>query len=375
MRSSRILHLIPLLWSGAGDYFTRLCELHRDRNDVSIFTDCVSSGERDWPTFRRRLARAGVAHERLDFFRRAPEIFWPAVDRLGAFLRRWRPDVVHVHAGVPACAVALALRDLPRRPVVVAQFQNWGLGRPAWMNTMDLWGFRRADLLLVGAEASKRILVHGGVPASRVRTIRLGIDAPDVVDHRPGRRQPTVGFAGRIEHRKAQVDLVRVFQRVRRRVPDAALELIGPVADAEYAATLEQEIERLGLSAAVSRTGYVADVRPFLRRWRVFASASVDEGQGLALVEAMAHGTPVVARRAPGVEDTLGARGRGLLVERRRPAAFADAVVRLLEDDREWIQLSTAGSRWARRAHAWPRCLARIEASYDAACRVAERRP
>ena len=242
------------------------------------------------------------------------------------------------------------------------------------MNTMDLWGFRRADLLIVGAEASRQVLVRGGVPAGRIRMLRLGVDSPTGVDHRPERRDRIVGFAGRVEPRKAQIDLVRMFREVLRRIPDAKMELVGPVADAAYGAARPRN-RAAWTGRRRLRTGDVADVRPFLRRWRVFASTSLDEGQGLALIEAMAHGTPVVARRAPGVEDTLGAARRGRLVERGRPSAMGDAVTQLLQDDGEWVQYSTAGSRWARRVHAWPRCVARIEACYDEARRFAERHP
>lgn len=368
--SGPVLHVIPLLWSGAGAYVTRLCELQALTRDVRIVTASVSSGERDWPEFRRRLRRAGVAHHRIDLFRRAPEVFWPAVDRLRSVLVEMRPAVVHVHAGVPATAAAMALGDLPRPPAMLAQFQNWGLGRPAWMNAMDLWGFRRADLVVVGAAASRRVMEGGGITARRIRRLRLGVEMPAAADHHLAARSPVIGFIGRIEPRKAQVDLVRMLREVRRRRPDLTLELVGPPADASYSAELDREVRRLGLTSAVRRTGHVADVTVFLRRWRALVSASLDEGQGLAVVEAMAHGTPVVARRAPGVEDTLRDPRRGVLVEERGADALGRAVVRLLDDEPAWEAVSRHGRAWARRHHGWSRCVRSLDRLYAEAQRL-----
>ena len=47
------------------------------------------------------------------------------------------------------------------------------------------------------------------------------------------------------------------------------------------------------------------DVTRFVREWSLFVSLSSDEGQGLAVLEAMALGVPVVARRVAGIEDFL----------------------------------------------------------------------
>lgn len=359
--------MIPLLWSGAGAYVTRLCELQSSSRQVRIVTASASSGERDWPVFRSRLRHAGVEHIRVDLFRRAPDVFWPAVEQLRSLIGEWRPGIVHVHSGVPACAVAIALAGSRRRPAFVAQFQNWRPGRPAWMDTMDGWGFSRSDMVIVGATASERVLRERGVDRRKIRRLRLGVEMPTWADHRVSVRPPVIGFVGRIEPRKAQIDLLLAFEQVVRQRPQMRLQLVGPDGDAAYARRLDQEISGRGLAGVVERTGYVRDVGPFLRRWRLFVSTSVDEGQGLAVVEAMAHGTPVVARRAPGVEDTLRHGTRGVLVEGREPRPIAEAMLAVLDEEARWTRLSLSGRRWAQRSHAWPRCIDRIDALYHQA--------
>ena len=60
-----------------------------------------------------------------------------------------------------------------------------------------------------------------------------------------------------------------------------------------------------GLDDAVRLTGRVPDVTTYVRGWSLFVSLSADEGQGLAVLEAMALGVPVAARAVAGIEDFL----------------------------------------------------------------------
>jgi glycosyltransferase involved in cell wall biosynthesis len=141
--------------------------------------------------------------------------------------------------------------------------------------------------------------------------------------------RPIVGFVGRIEPRKNQLAIVEAFARVRQTWPDLALELVGPVADHAYADRVRQAIADAGLEDAIRLTGPVPDIAPFVRRWCAFVSASLDEGQGLAVLEAMALGVPVVAASTRGIEDYLDA-ATGVVVARPLPASLARALGQVL---------------------------------------------
>jgi hypothetical protein len=151
----RVLHVIPFLWSGAGNVVSRLCASQRSRWDVAIVTSGRSRGFRDWPEYRRRLATARVPHHAIDFFDRDAAVFWSGVSELGRLIERWRPDVVHTHAGVPACAAAQVRDASGHRFRLVNHVYNWGVDRPVWMNTLDPPGIRRADRVIGTAHASR----------------------------------------------------------------------------------------------------------------------------------------------------------------------------------------------------------------------------
>ncbi|BCS31622.1 hypothetical protein TBR22_A08240 [Luteitalea sp. TBR-22] len=366
----RILHLIPFLWSGAGDVVSRLAASQRGAgHEVLVVTSGVSRGQRDWPAYRRRLRQAGVGWQRLEFFDRQPEAFWPAVDRLVALAGQWRPDVMHAHAGAPTGAAVLAATATSRRIPVVSQFYNWGPGRPSWMDAMDTTALRAADLVVCSATHYRTRLHELGVSRRRVRLVPWGLDDEWFVERRaPGAPGvPTIGFVGRIEPRKGQLELVRAFARVQRQRTGTRLELVGPVADADYAAAVAEAITAAGLTDHVRLVGHVGDVRPHLARWSAFVSLSRDEGQGLAVIEAMAAGVPVLARRVPGVEDVVRDGRTGVVIPAGTPAAQGACLARALDRPAELAALARRARAHVTRHYRWSGTVAAIAAAYEAA--------
>lgn len=367
----RIVHVTPFLWSGAGGALVRLAEAQAAAGaDITVVTTGQSLGGRDWPAQRQRLRRAGVRHVRLDFFARDPATFWPSVERLTALLARVRPHVAHAHAGVPACALAMARDRGTWRGGAIAHLNSWGVGRPAWMDTMDAWGFARLDRVVCISRAYQARLAALGVPQARLRYVPWGVDLLDRIDEPRGANEARaiVGFVGRIEPRKNQVAIVEAFARVRRRWPDLALELVGPVADHAYADDVRRAVTEAGLDDVVRMTGAVPDVVPFVRRWCAFVSASADEGQGLAVLEAMALGVPIVAARARGIEDYLDA-GTGLVVARPSPAALAAGIGKVLAAPGPALARVRRARHLVTRRYAWPAALRSLAEVYSAAAR------
>lgn len=351
-----VLHVIPFLWSGAGKVLVHLCSLQAPHARLGIVTSGEVRGQRDWSDYRAALRRMGVPHTRIDLFSRDPEILWPAAAALARLIDAERPRVVHTHAGVPAAAAAVA-RTLTAHPFrTVAHFYSWGVGRPAWMNDMDLWGFREADQVVCSAVAYRRILEVGGVSPRRISLVPWGVERTEGRRRPPGapRRSPSpvLGFVGRIEPRKRQLDLVRLAASLVPRFPELRLELVGPVADGPYAADIEELIERKNLATHVRLVGKVAEPQPWMARWDLFVSMSSDEGQGMAVLEAMELGTPVAAVVAPGIEDFLP--GHGLPLDPgaglRRTTA---AVGRLLADPVALASLGRAGRAFVHRRFSW----------------------
>jgi glycosyltransferase involved in cell wall biosynthesis len=387
--SGPILHVIPFLWSGAGAVVTRLCEDQARDRRVAIVTTGASDGMSDWPAYRRRLARAGVTHHAIDFFHRDGPVFWGGVERLTKLLQRLEPAVIHAHAGVPAAACAIARDITGRRPRLIGQMYSWGPNRPAWMDTQDMWGLARADRVVCSARAYWDLLVEHGVPRSKLIYLPWGLpleelpfrgseeQKPEAQKRRssgaqPERRldEPVLGFVGRIEPRKNQVALVETLALVRRRFPTATLELVGPVADEAYARELRATIERHELGDAVTLHDRVPTILPFLHRWDAFVSLSSDEGQGLAVLEAMAVGVPVVARSVAGIEDFLADGVTGFSVGRAGARAAATVLGHALNAAADRRRVAKGARRLIERRYNWTTMRVAFDRLYDESLRA-----
>ena len=364
----RILHVIPFLWSGAGNVVTRLCESQRSANTVGMVTSGRSKGFTDWREYRTRLTRAGVRQFQLDFFDRDPGVFWKSVERFAKLCADWRPDLIHCHSGVPACAAAAI--GIP----FVATLHSWGPGRPAWMNTMDLSGFRRAERVLCGAMAYRKILIDGGVEPSRMEYLPWGLNLNEIRDQESEDRAPTprfdIGFLGRIEPRKGQLQLAAAFHKFHHRHPESRLELVGPAADAEYVNELRSFIGKNHLKDSVKLRGRVARPYERVRNWNLFTSLSSDEGQGIAILEAMALGVPVMGRRVAGVEDYLHDRKTGLAVNSTSSQEIADQMEWALQHESELAGFAAKAKRMVDTNYNWASTLKKMTDVYETVTRI-----
>jgi glycosyltransferase involved in cell wall biosynthesis len=135
-------------------------------------------------------------------------------------------------------------------------------------------------------------------------------------------------YVGRLDREKNLEFLLEAIARVR--VPRVRLLLVGR---GTQATALRRAAEALGVADRVElRGGSPPDGLPaYYRAADAFVFASTTETQGLAVLEAMACGLPVVAVRATGIEEVVGEGVSGLLVP-EAPAVFGDAVSQILID-------------------------------------------
>ena len=360
------LHVIPFLWSGAGGVVTRLCEDQAKRGPVTIVTTGAAGEQPDWTAYRTRLKRAGVSHRSLDFYHRDQATFWTSTAKLATLIKTIKPRVIHAHAGVPAAGAAIARQTSGLSMPIVGQMYSWGPDRPQWMNDQDVWGFSQCDRVVCSADAYWDVLVAGGVPARKLAYLPWGLPLEQLPfrGHRDGiAAAPVVGCVGRMEPRKGQLDLVHAFAQLRKTAPGARLELVGPVADAEYARQVHTAIERLGLAAAVDVMGTVADVPGRVREWDLFVSMSRDEGQGLAVLEAMALGVPVVAKPVAGINDFLRHGLTGYAFRGPSPRTAAKTIAAVLADPGRRTTIHRA-RRMVEQKYSWPVTTAAFERLY-----------
>jgi phosphatidylinositol alpha-1,6-mannosyltransferase len=170
--------------------------------------------------------------------------------------------------------------------------------------------------------------------------------------------RPLVVCVSRLVTRKGQDVLIRAMQTIRRRVPDAALLIVG-------GGPSETRLRRLAASAP-PRSVYFAgqvpaeDLPRYYAVGDVFAmpcrnrSAGLEvEGWGIVFVEAAACGRPVVVGDSGGARETLVDGETGFLVDGSSVAEVADAVATLLVDPALAASMGKAGRAWVEAEHTW----------------------
>ncbi|MEO7054479.1 MAG: glycosyltransferase family 4 protein [Rhizomicrobium sp.] len=137
---------------------------------------------------------------------------------------------------------------------------------------------------------------------------------------------------GGICARKDQLFLVQQLAELVKQHPNLLLILVGPDVEPEYAGEVRKYVTDHGLERHVRFAGYAESPWDFYTAADIMVFASHEEGFGTVVIEAMAHGLPVVARHLPGVNDTFVKQGvSGFLFT--ESAEFQPYLNQLLGDD------------------------------------------
>ena len=270
--------------------------------------------------------------------------------------KRERLDVLHAHYAIPhAISVYLARQVLlPEAPALVTTLHG-------------------TDITLVGSDPSFLPLTRFSIVASDAVTTPsawlreatyVNLDVPrtvaidvvpnfvDTVRFAPPAARTATGdtapyvlvHVSNFRPLKRVDDVVRIFAETRRRMPGTkvVLRLVG---DGPERPRVEALVSELGLEADVEFLGERVDLPAVLRHADVFLLPSETESFGLAALEALACGVPVVASRVAGIPEVVADGEVGLLAPVGDVAGMAAHVVRLLGDRALLERFSRAARR------------------------------
>ena len=282
-----------------------------------------------------------------------PVLAW----RLARTLRSLRPDLVHthlVHADVYG-AVAPGVR-------IVSTKHNPDPFRAGSFRYVERALARRASRIIAISEAVRRFSVEQvGLPADKVEVVHYGLDAlPEAWAENPplDLGDPLLVAVCRLAPQKGLDTAVRGLAEL----PDATLLVLG---DGPDRAALEGLAESLGVRDRLVLPGRVGDVAALYRRAAVVVHPARWEGFGLAMLEAMLAGKPVVAARAGSAPELVADGETGLLVPVDDADALAAAVGTLLADPDRAAAMGRAGFDRARSEFSVARMAERTVATYD----------
>lgn len=275
-----------------------------------------------------------------------------AVRRLGRF------DLIDAHYFYPDGVAAARLAQELEIPLLIT-----GRGTdltlipqsPAERSQIQ-WASRQASALITVCEDLKDRLVALGEPASRVVTLRNGVDL--------NRFSPGDRVAAREALGVSGFTLLSVGSLIPRKGHELIIAALARISDAQLLiagsgpmrAELERVAQEKGVASRVRFLGEIAHdtLTNAYRAADIFVLASSREGWANVLLEAMACGTPVVATNVNGTPEVLRDPSLGLLVEERSASALADAISRLrvLAPDRQAVRVYAEQFSWEETARA-----------------------
>lgn len=304
-----------------------------------------------------------------------------AARRLRGELRRTRPAVVHAN-GIKAALVAVLARGVGGPPVVWLKYDfGWDGAMAAFvaLRSRMVVGISGAVNETFGRLTRRRArVVYAGVPeypdaeAQGPRALAAVMDRPA--------DGPVIALSGRLCPGKGQTDMVAAMPTVLARHPDATLLLLG-VEDSfypGYRATLEEQARGLGVHDAVcfarlaghmpaEAVSVVSACDVLVQPSRLQERGGWREGFGLAVVEAMQVGTPVVAYANGALPEVVG--DVGVVVPEGDHVALGTAVADLLDDPERARALVAAARVRERERYRLDRVIAQMADCYVEAAR------
>lgn len=188
---------------------------------------------------------------------------------------------------------------------------------------------RRLAAVLTSSQASRAAIAQDfGVRPERIHDVRNGVELPPPATRRARPARSELLFVGRCgDPNKGLEFLLQALALLPHEVGLRVLD------DFPGFTPLEKTLRGLGLVDRVRFSGKVSsdELSRAYRDAAIVVLPSLFEGFGLPAIEALAHGTPVVATRAGALPEVIADAGTGLLVPPRDPPALAKAIAETLE--------------------------------------------
>jgi glycosyltransferase involved in cell wall biosynthesis len=259
-----------------------------------------------------------------------------------------RPRVQH--ATGPVDVVHATTMAIPPKsaPLVVTVHDLAFLHEPAHFTKHGLRFFKRglhlakrdADIVTVPSSATLRECLDVGFDEKRLRLVPHGVAVPSVSPAEvaefaaaQGLPERYVMWCGTLEPRKNVPTLLRAFEIARASDPDLGLVLVGPTGWGDVAVPTTPGVRLLGFLGP-------HDLHLAYAGARAFCYPSLREGFGLPVLEAMAHGIPVVTSAGTAMAEFT--EGAGILVDPLDVDGLATAMLRAAGDEHDPMSRAAA---------------------------------
>jgi glycosyltransferase involved in cell wall biosynthesis len=295
---------------------------------------------------------------------------------LSRLVRRNQIQIVHAHMARDYPLAAYAARMNTGAKLIITRHVLFPLNR---LHRVTL--SKAARIIAVSQAVASQLQADAVTPPETVSVVLNGIDVArfQAARQKFNRRQflnswelsednLLVGTVGELTPLKGQEEFLRAAVQVLKQIPTAYFVIAGidHSRGKEHRARIQRLIEELDLTKRVRLVGWLEDLTQLYCALDVFVSSSHTESFGLALAEAMAAGTPVVATETEGARELIQSGETGLLVSIGDVEKMAEAVLKLLHDQEWRVRLGTEAQKDASERFSVERMIDETEQIYRA---------
>jgi N-acetyl-alpha-D-glucosaminyl L-malate synthase BshA len=344
-------------YGGSGALATELgLELARRGHEVHFITYAMPFRLREYAE-RVYFHEVDTASGRYPLFEHYPYTLALASKQHEVALRE-RLDVLHVHYAIPHATTAWIAKQMlgnahPLKVITTLHGTDITLvGQEESFHAITKFSIEQSDAVTAVSEYLKEETLRTfGCRDCRIQVIPNFVSLDE---YRPADRPDRDGLCppghkllihiSNFREVKRVRDVIRIFARIRRAMP-STLVMIG---DGPERADAERESRDLGVEGAVRFLGRIDAVAPLLQAGDLFLLPSQSESFGLAALEAMACGVPVVGSRAGGLPELIQDGVSGILEPPGSVEAMARRAAEVLREPAQHAEMKRAALERAR---------------------------
>jgi len=206
--------------------------------------------------------------------------------------------------------------------------------------------YKKIPIITV-SESTKRELILKGLPKNNIKIVYNGINHNLF---KPGTKSenPLIIYVGRVKRYKQLEDLIKAFKIIKENGKNTELIIAGK---GDHHEELEELVKKLNIdsnSVRIYRNITEQEKIDILQRGWIYVTTSMKEGWGLSIIEANACGTPAIAYKIPGLQDSIKNGQTGFLVKYGDIRELANTIERVLSDTKLREKLTHNTTAWAK---------------------------
>ena len=292
--------------------------------------------------------------------------------RIGRFLTKNKIDIIHAHVARDYIAASIAGRIAQNTKIVLTRHVLFP------MKPFHRLALRNVDAAIAVSDGVKN-QISNIFPANKIFVIPNGLAMHDSNERdRSGREfrelhhipldATLIGTVGELIPLKGQRDFVLAAHEIVKQIPNCWFVVAGKdnTIDQRFRRELKRLVKVFDMSENFLWLDWVEDLTPLLSSLDVFVSPSHSESFGLAILEAMANQTAVIATATSGAEDLLS--DGSLLVPVKDPLAMANSISEMVKDPARCREVGKRLGELARERYSLERMVSATEAIYERIC-------